>query len=249
MLSRSLVLTERIIRENNLRVDPPPADSFFYKAFEISKPFAVDTLNTPFIQGIANDDLFPVAFGTMIVKDAHYCYNGVTSFEIARIRAESMYAAEVDLIKLLTDLTDSYRKYNDTFRDPWHILMPDTIVPTKVSQGYVNHERRVANHEHPIYTLVAMLPCYYLWFWLGNSLKEHINNKMYGFWIEWNQSPRSAYAVGNFIEDWKNEAKEFDEDLAFKIYKDSMEFEFKMFEEEYRPEQLKMRLEEIYHGK
>jgi thiaminase len=94
-----------------------------------------------------------------------------------------------------------------------------------------------------------MLPCYYLWYWLGYSLKEKMGNKMYGFWIEWNQSPRSAYAIGNFIADWQAARKTFDEALAFNIYEESMDFEYRMFDEEYRPEQLKNRLEMIIHVK
>jgi len=246
---RSQLVTPQIIKDNNLRVDPPAPESFFWRAWKKNERTAEDTLNTPFMLGIKNDDLFPIAYGTMTVKDAHYCYNGAGSFEVARINAESHHADEKELVKLLTDLTASYVNYNDSFRDPWHILFPDTVVPTEVSQGYVNHERRVANHEHPIYTLVAMLPCYHLWSWMGNSLIDHIGNKMYGFWIEWNQSYRSAHTIGNFIDDWQKDGKVFNEDLAFGIYAKSMEFEYKMFEEEYRPEQLKKRLEEFYHGK
>jgi thiaminase/transcriptional activator TenA len=89
MLSRSVILNERIIKENNLRTNPPPDDSFFFRAFERNRTIAENTLRTPFIQSIANDNLFPVAFGTMTAKDAQYCYNGATGFEIARICAKN----------------------------------------------------------------------------------------------------------------------------------------------------------------
>jgi len=249
MLFRSRLVTDRIIKDNSLNVDPPPATSFFQRAWDKNESVAKATLNTPFMQGIAKDNLFPVAYGTMTVKDAHYCYHGATSFEIARIRAESFHKAETALIKLLTDLTASYKEYNDYFRDPWHILMPDTIIPTTVSQGYVNHERRVANYEHPIYTLVAMLPCYYLWFWMADSLWKHRDNPLYGFWIKGNHSSRSAYTIGNFIDKWQKDKKPFDEKTAFNIYEKSMRFEQKMFEEEHSAAQLERILEVLNHGK
>ncbi|MDR2166899.1 MAG: hypothetical protein LBE35_03485 [Clostridiales bacterium] len=250
MLNRSRILTKSIIREHNLRIDPPPPDSFLFRAFQKNIDIANNTLNTPFFKGIADDNLPPVVYGALTVKDSHYCYNGAVSFEIARIRAESEHALETELIGLLSSLTDSYKEYNRYFLDVWHILKPDTVVPTETSKGYVFHERRVANYEHPIYTFAAMLPCYHLWSWLGQSLIDFIDNPMYGFWIEGNASPSgSAYAIGNFIEDWQKAGKEFDEDKAMEIFSTSMEFEFAMFNEAYQPEQLKKLLEGYYHGK
>jgi thiaminase/transcriptional activator TenA len=74
-----------------------------------------------------------------------------------------------------------------------------------------------------------MLPCEYLWAWLGAQLKDYTSNNLYASWITGNDYPDGAYAMGNFLMAYQKEHS-IDVNLANQIYRQAMEFEFHNFE-------------------
>jgi thiaminase/transcriptional activator TenA len=102
------------------------------------------------------------------------------------------------------------------------------IVPTDSMKAYAEHERVTANYEESIYTLAAMLPCYYLWYWLSDQIYGSRANNLYAFWIDGNHYPETAYEVGNFIETYKT-TRTFDDSLALKAFTDSINYELAVF--------------------
>lgn len=238
------LLPLQFIKEQGLSVDPPSEDSFFFRAFNANIKVAEQSLNTKFIQGIKNGNLSPDNYGALTVLDAYYCYNGATSFQIALQNTDEK--AEPQLAALLKKLTESYEAYNKTFLDVWHLLNADCVVPTETCKNYAHHERIVANYYAPIYTLVAMLPCYYLWYWLSDQIYSFRENNLYGYWIEGCHSSSSAYTIGNFIDEWMRAGKPFSEDAAMRFYADSMKYEFGNFDEACKAAAA---MEGFYHGK
>jgi thiaminase/transcriptional activator TenA len=243
MLFRNRMISLEFIRENGLRTEPPPPDSFFFRAFNANLQTAQASLDTKFIQGIKNGNLSPNNYGALTVLDAYYCYNGATSFQIAQMNPE--LDKEPLLAKLLFQLYTNYNTYNQTFLNVWHILNADCVVPTTNCEAYAHHERVVANYDHPIYTLVVMLPCYYLWYWLSDQIWDYRENNLYGFWIEGCHSSSSAYAIGNFIDAWVKDGKVFDDSYAMNIYSKSMQYEYINFNDACKAN----RLEGFFHGK
>ena len=123
---------------------------------------------------------------------------------------------------------DSYAKYNDTFSQTWHIKDASSVVPTKVCQEYSEFETSVASQNEPIYTLVAMLPCEYLWAWIADQLKSYTSGNIYASWITGNDYFDGAYAMGNFLSAYQKNHS-IDENLAMQIYQKAIEFEFQNF--------------------
>lgn len=226
MLIRNRILSREAIASMNLSVDPPPANSFFFRAFNKNMTLANSALHTNFIQGIANGNLHPVHFGALNVLDVYYCINAQNSIIFARNNTK-----EQDLFDMLNHMNDGYTKYNNYFLDTWHFRNESCVAPTKAIQGYVTHESNVAHNLHSIYTLTALLPCYYLWYWLSDQIYNRRETNLYRFWIEGSHSANTAYAIGNFIDNWQKSGRAFDEELATNIYTASMQFENSMFTE------------------
>lgn len=68
-----------------------------------------------------------------------------------------------------------YHQYNAYFLNQWHILNSSSIVPTKAMKAYSEHEHNVMCYEEPIYTLVAYIPCYYLWPWFSYQIMQSLD--------------------------------------------------------------------------
>lgn len=216
----------KLLAQYGLSVDPPKPDSFFWRAWNDNLATADACLNSSYIRGIRDGNLDPNIYGASMNTDSFYCYSAVQSIDIARQR--STVSALTDL---LADRVRSYNSYNETFLKFWHIPNSASIVPTAAIQNYAAHEQQVAISQDPIYTLVAILPCYYLWNWLSAKLSGYVTNNLYGFWIEGNSSTKSAFTVGNFIEAWKGmPGTTFNEPAAMSIYKKSMNFELANFQ-------------------
>lgn len=231
MLYRNRIIDQRYIRNMNLNETIPDNDSFFYKAFEANKEIAEKTLHTRFIQGIKNGTLSPDMYGSFTVLDSYYCYNAAYSFRIASTKAKDQGMS--DLLSILSYLTYRYEKFNMSFLKLWHIANISDITPTNLWQAYVMHEREVAENEHPIYTLVSMLPCYHLWYWLSDQLMPYSENNLYGSWIKSCHYPDGAYLLGLLIQYWQNDGKVFDDSKALEIYRVSMKYEYQNFDDTY----------------
>ena len=66
-------------------------------------------------------------------------------------------------------------------------------------KNYSEFESNVAAHEDPIYCLIVMLPCEYLWAWLGAQQSPPAPGNLYAPWITGNNEPSGACA-GEFFK-------------------------------------------------
>lgn len=224
-LSKDFILTER--KEN---YSPPPEDSFFFRVFDKNLDTAKCVLHSNYLEAMKKGVLPPDNYGQLTVLDSYYCYRGADSYNTALCAINK--DKEPELYDLMSELHKSYREYNVTFFVGWHIRTSESINATKNFIKYAEHEHHVACSIPPIYTLVAMLPCYYLWYWFSDEmLKEMPKDNLYYLWATYCHSANSAYRIGNFIEEWKRQGKEFDETLATNIYTTSMHCELDIFNE------------------
>jgi thiaminase/transcriptional activator TenA len=220
---RSIHLEDNFIAQHQLSTSPPPPNSLFWKMWNASENIAQQALNTGFIQGIKTGTLNPVTYGAFNISDAYYCFHGAADYLTAANKATHP-VLEAFLLKK----HKSYQQYNDTFPKTWRIKDASGIVPTEVCQQYSQFESGTASHEHPIYMLVVMLPCEYLWAWLAGQLSPPTQGNLYASWITGNDDPKGAYAMGNFLNDYAKE-NPLDEDLALKLYTQAMTYEFRNF--------------------
>ena len=212
----------------------PSPSSFYTQAFLANRRTANEVANTPYLQSMHAGTLDPLDYGCLTVQDAHYCYCAQETLRglLARVDREM----QPELFELVESKVRGYEDYNRTFLEDWHIRDAQSVLPTEAMRSYVEHERRVAREEEPIYTLVAYLPCYQLWPWFARQLmmSPRYRPGVYRDWFEGvyqgeRESFGGAWFLGGFIEEWRDAGKPFNEDLALDIYRQSMAFELAVF--------------------
>jgi len=213
--SRRLQLTQEFIDKYNLSTSPPPPSSLFWKMWNACSSIAQSALATKYIQGIKNGNLDPVTYGAFVVNDAYYCFNGPWDYLVA-----ANNTTDVTLNAFLMAKFKSYLAYNHVFAQTWHLWNGLGIMPMSVTQNYAEFERNVATLNDPIYTLVVMIPCEYLWYWLASQMSP-VNN-LYADWINGNNDPSGAYAIGNFLNQYTGT---LDPTIATNLYTQAMNFE------------------------
>ncbi len=222
--NRTIKLDNNLIAKHKLSTAPPPPDSLFWKMWNVCTSIATKALNTNFIQGIKEGTLDPVTFGGFNVNDAYYCFNGAQDYFTAQSRT-----THPTLKAFLLKKYNSYQNYNDTFPKVWHIKNAEAVVPNDVCKQYSDFESHVALYEAPIYTLIVMIPCEYLWAWLGAQLSPPSPGNLYASWINDNNYPDGAYAMGNFLDAYQK-THPVNETLAKKLYTQAMTYEYKNFQ-------------------
>lgn len=235
MLFRSIGLTESDLAEirdrTKLLKAAPADDSFLMKAFNKNKDAAEGAYSSPFIDGIRTGTLSPDRYGAVNVMDAYYCYEAAKSIWDACRKSKK---SDAGLYVLQSKLYNGYATYNSTFYTHWHVLTSKSVSPTENFRRYAQHERKVAETEEPIYLLPALLPCYYLWYWMADKIDKDASAApgVYREWVDGNKyEPHSAYLINDFITQWQKDGKPWDEGKAMKIFADSMECERRVFNE------------------
>ncbi len=230
--SRGLLEHEHLIKKHNLRTSSPDPDSLFWKMWNAGgNAIAKKTLETDFLKGIRDGDLDPVKYGAFNISDIYYCFSGAKDYAVAADRTNDPILSDY-----LTRKYASYDEYNKSACTTWSLNGPQSVAPTSVAFEYSEFERAVASGramagkvKDPIYTLIVMLPCEFLWAWLAEKLAPPTSGNIYANWIDSNNSMSGAFAMGNYLQDYitKNPV---DEKLANEIYLTAMEYEFKNFD-------------------
>jgi len=221
--NRRIELSKEFVEEHKLSKLPPPENSLFWKMWNSCLDIANKSLETGFIKGIKDANLDPVKYGGFNVSDAYYCFHGADDYLTA-----SDKASDPTLKAFLLKKYESYDKYNKTFPAIWHVKDANGIVPSDVCKNYSEFESEVITAEDAIYALIVMLPCEYLWAWIGGQLSPASKGNLYAPWINGNNDPSGAYAMGNFIDEYQK-AYSIDENLAMKNYTKAMNYELQNF--------------------
>ena len=222
---RSIDIDQALLDKHKLSDREPPRDSLFQEMWNASRDIAQTALGSDFIQGIKAGTLDPVQYGAFNVNDAYYCFHGADDYLAARKRAQ-----DPALKAFLQKKYLSYQKYNEEFSKTWRIKDGTAILPSGVCKQYSEFESTVARNEDPLYCVVVMIPCEYLWAWLAAELSPPSKNNLYAPWIAGNNSPMGAYVMGNFLEAYmKTFPGRIQKDRALSLYKQAMTFEAQNF--------------------
>lgn len=204
---------------------PPPASSLFWTMWNASVSTAQDALGTEFIQGIAAGNLDPVRYGGFNVNDAYYCFNGADDYLSASNRA-----SDSGLESFLRAKYESYLKYNETFPTTWRVQNGDSVIPYPACALYSLYERLIAVVSPPIYSVIVMIPCEYLWAWLAAQLAPPDPSNLYAPWITENNDPSGAYKMGNYLDTYMAaNPGVVDQDDAVAVFRQAMTFELENF--------------------
>lgn len=176
-------------------------------------------------------DMDPVRYGAFNVSDIYYCFSGAGDYGAAAGRATNAVLKDY-----LEQKQASYRRYNQSACATWSLSGPQSVSPTPTVRDYAEFESAVANGtaqagdaRDPIFTLIVMLPCEFLWAWLAAQLAPPASGNIYARWITANDSATGAYAMGNFLQDYIAETP-IDEALATTLYLTAMEHEYRNFQ-------------------
>lgn len=230
--ARRLIDHTHLIKKHRLDTTSPPPDSLFWKMWHAGgQHIAKKALDTDFIQGIQSGRLNPIRYGAFNISDIYYCFSGAADYGDAAART-----AEPILKDYLQHKQHSYHQYNESACATWRLTGPQSISPTPTARHYSAFERSIAKGTakqgdvtDPIFTLIVMLPCEYLWAWLAAQLAPPTPNNLYANWITENNDPSGAYAMGNFLQQYISN-NPIDEKLAMDVYLAAMEYEYRNFD-------------------
>ncbi len=196
-LSRRVQPKPSWYQQHGISTDPPPQDSLFWTLWNNNLSIAKKALQTGFIQGIKEGNLDVNDYGSYVVMDAYYCFEAADDYLTAAGRASGFPPLQA----FLEHKHQSYQNYNEQFSQQWKIGGTSCLLPDQAVLNYSKLEKRCCTEENPIYALIVMLPCEYLWAWLAEQISEFAtDSNLYSFWITGNSDPSGAFAMGNVID-------------------------------------------------
>ncbi|MEM7397189.1 MAG: hypothetical protein AAF492_33120, partial [Verrucomicrobiota bacterium] len=128
-----------------------------------------------------------------------------------------------------------YTSYADwvvnTYLPSWHIGEVEALALNKACQDYIDHERKAVTTLHPIYGVIAQIPCERLWPWLAEQLEPNSPpHNVYQFWIEENDGYGHSFLLSNTIDSWfADHEDQYDHETALWVLKGSLVGELNMF--------------------
>ncbi|KAL3888071.1 hypothetical protein ACJMK2_000453 [Sinanodonta woodiana] len=212
-------------RASQLRIksEVEPLSEYLWKSTHSQQQ---DALQSKFIQGLRYGNLDPTDFGGFMVQDSIYCYKSKVSIDTAAAKA-----TDPILKAFLETQSESYKTYYEVLFKLWHIRDPSGIELNKACQDYVDLEKKVAEKMDPLYLVVALIPCYKLWPWLGQEISDPQHDVgVYESWVKSNLDPSyDGYKKLEQIIDDAYLLGEIDKKQALAIYKGCMTGEANFF--------------------
>lgn len=192
-----------------------------------NQDMASAAFKTDYIQGIGYGTLDPTLYGGFNVNDGYYCFNGADDYRIAASRT-----TDPGLQAYLQAKASSYDIYNQSFITSWHVKDASSVVPFPITVKYSDLETAVATEEPPIYALIVMIPCEFLWAFLANQLvpQSPPGNLYNTDWIQPNLDASGAYKMGNYLFSYMQaNPGAVDTNVANEFYRMAMTYEVQNF--------------------
>lgn len=192
----------------------------------VAQTIMQEVLKTDYFQGLKSGTLSPNDYGCLCVEDAYFCFKGADNYATA---------AENSTIILLSEFlgkkAESYKDHTTYYNCPWHIHDAESVLPGEAIQNYVDYADYVATSLDPVYTLVMMLPCEYLWWWVATQLNPEVGqDNVYRCWVDSNYAtnPSGANQMGAMIDSfYKSDLISVNK--ALEIYRSALSHELLVF--------------------
>lgn len=216
----------------------PPPDSLFWKLWRSNFGLASNALSTRFVEGVRTGDLSREVYTAWSQSDAFYCAQSALFYKLASDRA---YGEHDEVLgRFLRKKYEWFKSYNDFFYNGSYETNGNEsdvngnavdAVPSRVILEYVSFQHWVVLKFHPVYTLIVMLPCEWLWAWLTQKLSTKVDaSNEYIDWIRYNTDASSAFASANFIHNFmKSHDNIIVPSIADELYRTAIIFEIDNF--------------------
>lgn len=216
----------------------PPPHSLFWKLWRSNFGLARNALSTRFVEGVRTGELPREVYLRWSQSDAFYCAQSASFYKLASERAYGEH--EEALGRFLQKKYEWYESYNNFFHNDSYgtnrnesVMSGDAAVPvpSRVILEYVSFQHWVVLKFHPVYTLIVMLPCEWLWAWLTQKLYTEVDaSNEYMDWIRYNTDATSAFASANFIHSYmKSHENIIVPSIADELYRTATVFEIDNF--------------------
>ncbi|ENH97276.1 transcriptional regulator [Gracilibacillus halophilus YIM-C55.5] len=140
----------------------------------------------PFVQGIGNGTLPVEKFKYYVLQDAYYLSHFARVQSLGAAKADSFertnrmaahaqgtYEAELELHRTFTEMLNITEEEKSDFQ------------PSPTAYAYTSHLYRAAYHGHLGDVIAVILPCYWLYYEVGEELKDkQPEHPVYQKWIE-----------------------------------------------------------------
>lgn len=186
----------------------PAPDSLFWKLWKSSFWVASQALSSRFVEGVRTGTLSKKDYTVWSQSDSYYCAQSASFYKLASDRAYGLN--DYALGRFLQKKHEWYKAYNEVFyegvddsnrNESQVIPSPVMPVPSRVILEYVSFQHWVVLKFHPVYTLIVMLPCEWLWAWLTQMLITEVDSSNEFLpWIRYNTDATPAFASANFID-------------------------------------------------
>ncbi|SDB90230.1 thiaminase /4-amino-5-aminomethyl-2-methylpyrimidine deaminase [Pelagirhabdus alkalitolerans] len=200
------------------------------------------SFNHPFVTGIGDGSLPVDRFRYYVLQDSYYLSSFARvqslggamadSLEVTNrmaIHAQGTYEAEMDLHRTFTDMLDITDEEIKNFK------------PSPTAYAYSSHMYRAAQFGHLGDVIAAILPCYWVYYEIGEQLKtKQPDHPVYQKWIEAYGSDWFKELVDeqiNRLDELAESVSDSDRERMKEHFLKSSQYEYMFWEMAYQKEQ------------
>ena len=187
---------------------------------------AMESLHSPFVQGIFDGSLAKSKFSYYVSQDSFFLKAFARAYIVAGAKA-SDWEDFIKLHKLAQGVLDElnlHRKY----AQQWAVNVED-VTPAATTRRYTDFVMATAWGYDTGLTVTALTPCMRLYSWLGKELaKENPGEHLYTDWINTYSSDEIEDLAGD-LEELVNKYADQDNQLVSETYRYAMECERDFF--------------------
>jgi len=208
------------------------------------KPIYAQTLEHPFLKGLADGTLARARFEYYLVQDSHYLRAFAQTLSVLAAKAPKEEWA-ITLNRHSADSLLEERQLHESVLGSFGVT-PSTVRGMPVAPtnyAYTNHLLATAFRQPFPHGLAAVLPCYWIYWEVGRDLKKRgSKNAVYQRWIDQYADPSYGKAVREVLDMMNSEAAHLDPDArrAIKdLFTTSARYEWMFWDMAWREEKWK----------
>lgn len=178
------------------------ANTFTRQVRELVAPLWQQSIEHPFLRGIADGSLPRVCFAFYVYNDSYFLAEDARVLAIAASRARSLRES-AEIAEMIRTINEGEQIKHGAFADELGIRLdpPDAAAPAPACYAYVSHLRSVALDGTLAELMAALLPCPWLYRDFGQHYREvEPPDPMYWTWLAAYGSDAYAERVTRHID-------------------------------------------------
>ncbi len=192
------------------------------------KDLARASLNSPFVRGLEDGTLDPVAFRRYVAQDAFFLRAFFAAYALAAARTSDLMHVARQFHALMEGVLEElelHARYAATLG-----IDLETVTPAPAARGYTEFLLDKGWNAEVGEIVAAMTPCMRLYAWLGQELADAgSDDNPYHEWIRTYASPEFDQLAG-ILESLVDQLAAECPERADSVYKRALEWELRFFE-------------------